>query len=83
MTMALSTSMPIARMNEASETRCIEPSASPSSRKVPTTIVTRLMPMIRPLRKPIENIRIATTIRTDSSRLTKKVPRASVTRSGW
>ena len=83
MTMALSTSMPMARMNEASDTRCIDPSAMPSSRNDPMTMVARLMPMIMPLRNPIVSIRMATTISTDSTRFTRKVISASVTRSGW
>lgn len=81
MTIALSTSIPIARMNAASETRCIVPPVIPSSRNVPMTIVSRLNPMITPLRNPIVIIRIAMTINTDSTRLMKKVERAPVTRS--
>ena len=83
MTMALSTSIPMARMKAASETRCIVPSKSPRMRNEPTTIITRLMPMIMPLRKPIVSMRIATTMSTDSTRFTKKVVSASVTCSGW
>ena len=47
------------------------------------TMVARLMPMIMPLRNPIVSIRMATTISTDSTRFTRKVISASVTRSGW
>ena len=82
-TMALSTSIPMARMNAASDTRCIVPSAIPRIRNDPTTVTTRLMPMIIPLRKPIVSIRMATTITTDSIRFIRNVPSASLTRSGW
>ena len=83
MTMALSTSIPIAKMNEASDTLCIVPSINPRKRKEPMTIIIRLMPMMRPLRKPIDTISMATTMRTDSSRLTRKVRSEFVTLSGW
>ena len=81
-TIALSTNIPIAKMNDANDTRCIEPSKYPSSRNVPTTIVSRLKPIIRPLLSPIVSISTTTTITIDSNRLTKNVIRASVTRSG-
>lgn len=42
-------------MNAASETRCIVPPVIPSSRNVPMTIVSRLNPMITPLRNPHRN----------------------------
>ena len=82
-TMALSTSIPMARMNAASDTRCMEPSIVPSSRKEPMTMITRLVPMMTPLLNPMTSISIATTMMTDSIRLMKNVPRASITRSGW
>ena len=72
----------MARMNAASDTRCIVPSAIPRIRNDPTTVTTRLMPMIIPLRKPIVSIRMAT-ITTDSIRFIRNVPSASLTRSGW
>ena len=82
-TMALSTSIPIARINAASDTRCMEPSIMPNNKNEPITVTIRLVPMITPLLKPMTSINIATTITTDSIRLMKKVARASVTRSGW
>lgn len=82
-TMALSTSIPIARIKAASDTRCMEPSIMPNNKNEPITVTIRLVPMITPLLKPMTSINIATTITTDSIRLMKKVARASVTRSGW
>ena len=82
MTMALSTSIPIARINAPKDTRCILPSAIPRSRKEPMTITMRDMPMIMPLLMPITSMSIAITITTDSMRLMKNVESASVTRSG-
>ena len=82
-TMALSTSIPIARIKAASDTRCMEPSIMPNNKNEPITVTIRLVPMITLLLKPMTSINIATTITTDSIRLMKKVARASVTRSGW
>lgn len=61
----------------------MEPPIMPSTENVPTTMTTRLRPIIIPLLKPMTSIRITTTISTDSLRLIKKVVSASVTRSGW
>ena len=82
-TMALSTSIPIARMKVASETRCMVPSKYASTRNEPNTMTIRLNPITMPLRMPMKNISITTTISTDSIRLSTKTPSDSVTRSGW
>ncbi len=81
-TIALSTNIPIAKMNEASDTRCIDPLTAPNIRNEPMTMTIRLNPMMTPLLNPIVIIRMTTTIMTDSIRLMKKVVRESVTRSG-
>ena len=83
MTIALSTSIPIASTKAANDTRCMVPPVVPSTRKEPKTMTTRLAPMMSPLRKPIVNISTMTTISTDSIRLSTNWPNDSVTRSGW
>ena len=82
-TIALSTSIPIASTNDASETRCIVPSTKYRNRKEPNTVTTRLIPIITPLLNPIVIIRMTTTIMTDSIRLRMNVPNEPDTRSGW
>ena len=82
-TMALSTSIPIAKMKDASETLCIVPSINPRNRNEPITITTRLIPIISPLLKPIVITRMAMTISTDSIRLMANVVSEDVTSSGW
>ena len=82
MTMALSTSIPIANMNVANDTRCIDPSNTPRNRNEPITIVRRLTPMITPLRNPIVSINMTKTIIMDSIKFTKNDDKASVTLSG-
>ena len=82
-TMALSTNIPIARMNAPSETRCIVPPAAERNRNEPQTVISRLIPMIIPLLMPIANIRMRITMAIDSIRLMRNVPRASFTLSGW
>ena len=81
-TMALSTSIPIASTNAAKDTRCIVPPANSKNRNEPNTVTTRLIPMITPLLKPIANIKMSTTIITDSIKLITNVPNESPTRSG-
>ena len=81
-TMALSTSIPIANTKAARETRCIVPPANCRKRNDPKTVTTKLIPIISPLLKPIANIRISTTMTTDSIRLMTNVPSESPTRSG-
>ena len=83
MTMALSTSIPMARMNAARLTRCSVPSKPPSTSNEPKTMVRRLRPMMSPDLKPIVKMRTTTTISTDSSRFTRNVLSADSTRSGW
>ena len=82
MTMALSTSIPIASTKAASDTRCMVPSAVYRNRNEPNTVTMRLMPMMIPLLKPMASIRITTTMMTDSIRLMTKVPKEAPTRSG-
>jgi len=81
-TMALSTSIPIASTKAARETRCIVPPANCRKRNDPKTVTTKLMPIIRPLLNPIASISINTTMTTDSIRLMTNVPSESPTRSG-
>ena len=81
-TMALSTSIPMAKMKAARETRCIVPSMKPRSRKLPMTMTQSEVPMMMPLLMPIKNIRMTTTITTLSIRFITKVPSESTTRSG-
>ena len=83
MTMALSTSMPIARTKAPSDTRCMVPFMVCRNRNEPNTVTTRLMPMMTPLLKPMAIIRMMTTMATDSIRLTMNVPSELPTRSGW
>ena len=83
MTMALSTSMPIARMKLASDTRCKVPSKPFSTANEPNTITTRLPPMMTPLFSPMKKMSTTTTMSTDSSRFTRNVLMAELTRSGW
>ena len=77
-TMALSTSIPIASTKAAS----IVPPANCRKRNDPKTVTTKLMPIIRPLLNPIASISINTTMTTDSIRLMTNVPSESPTRSG-
>ena len=83
MTIALSTSMPMATMNEASDTRWSVPPNMLSTTNVPNTMTTRLVPMMTPLRNPMANISTTITISTDSTRLIMKLDSESLTRSGW
>ena len=82
-TMALSTNIPIAKMKAPKETRCIVPSNDCKNRKVPSTVTTKLTPMISPLLNPMVSIKMKTTIATDSIKLITKVPKESFTRSDW
>ena len=82
-TIALSTSIPIATIKAARETRCKVPSSKYRITKAPKTIMTRPVPIITPLRNPIVSINTRITTSTDSTRLIIKVPIASLTRSGW
>ena len=82
MTMALSTSIPIANTNAANDTRCMVPSMVSRNKKEPNTVTTKLIPIINPLLNPMVSMRINTTIMTDSIRLMTKVPKESPTRSG-
>ena len=82
MTMALSTNIPIAIINEAKETRCKVPCIMWSTTKDPSTTITRLTPMMYPLRNPIKSITITMTITTDSTRLTINTSIALLTRVG-
>ena len=81
-TMALSTSIPMAKMKAARETRCIVPSIKPRIRKLPMTMTQSEVPMMMPLLMPMKNIRMTTTISTLSMRFNTKVPSESTTRSG-
>ena len=82
MTMALSTSIPIAKINAPSDTRCKVPSNPFNTNNEPSTIVKRLKPMITPDLKPIVKISTMITMAMDSMRFTMKVEMASDTRSG-
>ena len=82
-TMALSTSIPIARMKAPRETLCRVPSKKLSTRKEPKTITTSESPRIMPLFSPIKKMSTTTTISTDSSRFSRKVLSESDTLSGW
>ena len=83
MTIALSTNIPIARTNAASDTRCIVPPAVYRNINEPKTVTTRLIPIMTPLLNPIATIRMSTTMMTDSIRLMMNVPNEAPTRSGW
>ena len=73
MTMALSTSIPMARMNAAKDTRCNVPSKPLRTRNEPKTMTANDMPSITPDLNPMKKISTTTTITTDSSRLIRKV----------
>ena len=75
-TMALSTSIPIAIMNEPRETLCISILTASIYIKVPS------MERIRPLLIPVVNKRTPTTTTTEAIRLLTNCPIAFVTRSG-
>lgn len=70
-TMALSTNIPIAKINVANDTRCMDPSATPNRKIDPATVMIKLKPIITPLLKPMVSIKIATTMITDSTKLIK------------
>ena len=59
-TIALSTSIPIATIKAARETRCKVPSSKYRITKAPKTIMTRPVPIITPLRNPIVSINTRT-----------------------
>ena len=82
-TMALSTSIPIARIRAPSDTRCMVPSSPARKVSEPSTISTRLMPMMMPLRMPMNIMSTTITMATDSMRLSTNVPSDAPTRSGW
>lgn len=78
-TMALSTSIPIAIMKAPSDTLCSVPPTLPSTVKVQSTVSNRLMPMIIPLRIPMKNIRMMSTMAMDSIKFMANEPRALFT----
>ena len=81
-TMALSTSIPIAIMNEPRETLCISILTASIYIKVPSMERISPLPIIRPLLIPIVNKRTPTTTTTEAIRLLTNCPIAFVTRSG-
>ena len=81
--MALSTSIPMASTNDASDTRCSEPSKTFSIISEPSTVTSRLNPRMTPLRNPMANMRSTTTMRTDSTRFIRNESSAASTFSGW
>ena len=81
-TIALSTSIPIATINEASETRGNVPCIMYSKSNEPNTTITRPAPMIYPLRNPMKSMTTKITITTDSIRFTMKTLIALFTRAG-
>ena len=83
MTMALSTSMPIATIKAPRDMRCRVLPIMSRMGKVTAMVSTSPKPMMRPLRKPMVNISTMMTISTDSSRLSMKPLMASLTLSGW
>ena len=81
-TIALSTSIPIATINAPNDMRC---NVVPMLNKIgnETAIVSiRPNPIMKPLRNPMVNINTNMTITTDSSRLTMNELMASSTLSG-
>ena len=82
-TIALSTSIPIATINEAKDTRCNVPCIMYKTSNEPSTTITSPAPIIYPLRNPMKSITTRITITTDSIRLTMKTFMALFTRVGW
>ena len=83
MTMALSTSIPIATMKAPSEMRC---SVVPHSSRMgndTAMVSTSPKPMMAPLRKPIVKTSTRMTMATDSTRFHMKELMAWSTFSGW
>ena len=75
--MALSTSMPIAMMNPASEVRLMPSPVMYMSSMVPPMVNSSDDPISAPLRMPITAMMTAMTISTDSSRLSRNEKLAS------
>ncbi len=82
MTIALSTNIPIAKINEPSDTRCSVPPNILRKSSDPNTVTNSVTPNSTPLRIPIANINTTTTIKIDSSKLIKKLSIATLTLSG-
>ena len=83
MTMALSTSMPIATMNAPREMRCNVVPHTNNIGKERAMVSISPKPMMTPLRNPMVKTSTRITISTDSARLTMKELTASSTLSGW
>ena len=83
MTMALSTSMPRARMSVPSETMWRSMPAARMQMNVPSMVSSSVAPMAMPERRPMVSRSTAMTIPTDSARLDMKVLMDRLTSSDW
>ena len=83
MTMALSTSIPIATINAPREMRCSVVPHTNNIGKERAMVSISPKPMMTPLRNPMVKTSTRITISTDSTRLTMKELTASSTLSGW
>ncbi len=72
-TMELSTSMPMAMINEARETRCKSMCSKSMQISVPKMEKTRPLPIISPLRMPMVKSKTPTTVTTEASKFQIKL----------